>query len=670
MTFAASPIFELQGDGKVVASLSQTTKSGPVDLTAANSLVRLEDGPNPGTIQLVERKIVASDSGGVVRIELERTGGSFGALSATVETVDGSALAGTNYFRTNFTVSFNDGEFGRKQFEIPLIADPLLTGDQTFAVRIISGQHIEEGTVLIRDEQANSLDKNFDLKLAPTNAVIRDFKIAQDGSLLLAGTFNSIDSLPVTNIARLSSYLQVDESFSLPLLPNGPVNALAVRPNGQILLGGSFTRVGASNWIYLVQLNQDLTYDVPFNANMRRSLGLIGPITSMDLLPDGKLLARDSMQQMRRVNTNGLVETSFNPGSANPIAILPNGEILAARSPLTLLQTNGASDPNFTPVQVKFTAGNGALASSAIQSIAVLDDGRILIGGNFTHVNNVLRSRIARLFPDGTLDTNFVADVGTTSVSGPAKDSVLAITPLLGGDILVGGNFMNSEGEPHSLLVRLNENGGLRKDFNPNLNGDQVDRIELLPGGAVLLHGTLATENGTNSGALVKLNFAPDNLPPVVQINWPTNNAELLISDAIPQFQASARAYDPDGFIESMSLQVDGTNIQESAETRIDYLDHPLNVFPFAAGAHVVTVIAEDDRGLRTTNTVSYTVRSQPLPSSLSIRQMPDGSVAISGYSGSLEQSDDLQTWTPVSAASPTEYVIFADQARRFYRAK
>jgi uncharacterized delta-60 repeat protein len=670
MTFAASPIFELQGDGKVVASLSQTIQSGPVDLTSTNSLVRLEDGPIPGTIQLVEHKIVASDSGGVVRIELERTGGSFGALSAKVETVDGSALAGTSYFGTNFTVSFADGEFGRKQFEIPIIADPLLTGDQTFAVRINSGQHIEEGTVLIRDEQANSPDKNFDLQLAPTNAVIRDFKVAQDGSVLLAGTFDSINSSLVTNIARLSSDLQVDESFSLPLVPNGPVNAMAVRPNGQVLLGGSFTRVGASNWSTLVQLNQDLTYDVPFNTNVRTSLGLVGPITSMDLLPDGKLLVRDSSFRMRRVNTSGVVETSFNPGSANPIGILPNREILAARSPLTLLQTNGTPDLNFTPVQVKFTAGNGGVASSAIQSISVLGDGRILIGGNFTHVNNIFRPRIARLFPDGTLDTNFAAEVGTTAVSGPAKDSVLAITPLPGGDILVGGNFMVSEGEPHALLVRLNENGELRKDFNPDLKGDQVDRIDLLPGGAVLLHGTLATANGINSGALVKLNFAPDNLPPVVQINWPTNNTEFLISDAIPQFQANARAYDPDGFIESMILQVDGTNIQESAETRIDYLDQPANVFPFSEGAHVVTAIAEDDHGLRTTNSVNYTVRSQPMPSPLFIRQMPDGSIAITGYTGTLEQSDDLRTWTPVSGEDSAEFLVSPDQARHFYRAK
>ena len=59
-------------------------------------------------------------------------------------------------------------------------------------------------------------------------------------------------------------------------------------------------------------------------------------------------------------------------------------------------------------------------------------DGRVLIGGVFTLVNNTPRQNLARLMPDGTLDASF-----TTATNGPVD--VIAVQP--DGKILVGGQF-------------------------------------------------------------------------------------------------------------------------------------------------------------------------------------------------------------------------------------
>ena len=45
---------------------------------------------------------------------------------------------------------------------------------------------------------------------------------------------------------------------------------------------------------------------------------------------------------------------------------------------------------------------------SSVFAIKIQADGKILIGGFFTNVGGQPRSRIARLNPDGTLDTTFV----------------------------------------------------------------------------------------------------------------------------------------------------------------------------------------------------------------------------------------------------------------------
>ena len=58
------------------------------------------------------------------------------------------------------------------------------------------------------------------------------------------------------------------------------------------------------------------------------------------------------------------------------------------------------------PAQSALDGFNPNLNSSAYE-ILVQPDGKILIGGNFTSVSGVTRNHIARLNPDGSLDTAF-----------------------------------------------------------------------------------------------------------------------------------------------------------------------------------------------------------------------------------------------------------------------
>jgi hypothetical protein len=76
-------------------------------------------------------------------------------------------------------------------------------------------------------------------------------------------------------------------------------------------------------------------------------------------------------------------------------------------------------------------------ANGAILAVAVQPDGKILIGGSFTTLSpnggaTITRNRIARLNPDGTLDTVFNPD---------ANNTVRAIAVQADGKILIGGDF-------------------------------------------------------------------------------------------------------------------------------------------------------------------------------------------------------------------------------------
>ena len=47
------------------------------------------------------------------------------------------------------------------------------------------------------------------------------------------------------------------------------------------------------------------------------------------------------------------------------------------------------------------------MQTSYVNSVVVQADGKILVGGGFTSIGGQPRNRVARLNPDGTLDTTF-----------------------------------------------------------------------------------------------------------------------------------------------------------------------------------------------------------------------------------------------------------------------
>ena len=97
-------------------------------------------------------------------------------------------------------------------------------------------------------------------------------------------------------------------------------------------------------------------------------------------------------------------------------------------------------------------------ANGEVRVIVVQPDGKILLGGDFTTLSPnggaaVTRNRIARVNPDGTLDTAF-----NPNASG---FSVLAIALQADGKILVGGDFSGSPptnsigGQTRNRIARL-----------------------------------------------------------------------------------------------------------------------------------------------------------------------------------------------------------------------
>jgi len=126
--------------------------------------------------------------------------------------------------------------------------------------------------------------------------------------------------------------------------------------------------------------------------------------------------------------------------------------------------------------------------------VVVQPDGKILIGGDFTTLSPnggapVTRNRIARLNPDGTLDTVFNPN---------ANGIVRSIALQADGKILVGGSFNGANsigGQTRNRIARLDATTGQADSFNPNAAGE-VDVIAVQGDGKIVVGGDF---NGANS---------------------------------------------------------------------------------------------------------------------------------------------------------------------------
>jgi uncharacterized delta-60 repeat protein len=334
--------------------------------------------------------------------------------------------------------------------------------------------------------------------------------IQQDGKILIGGSFTTYNGAIRNHIARLNPDGSIDANFNSRFInarTSTRVNSINLQSDGKFLLGGTlYTALGAR---YFVRLNADGSSDVSFNSGS----GINGTVFSSQIQPDGKIIIGGGFSSyndternnLARINSDGSLDTSFNSGTEASsyvlnLAMQPDGKIIiggvftsyngTARRNIARLNANGSLDTSFNP---------GTGANSDVSKIAVQLDGKIIIGGNFTSFNGTNRNRIARLNTDGSLDTSF------NPIIIGANSQVNSIYVQHDSKILIGGIFNSINGIERNSIARLNADGSLDSSFNVG-TGMFVYSISLQPNGKLILGGLFSTIGGTRRGNVARLN--------------------------------------------------------------------------------------------------------------------------------------------------------------------
>jgi uncharacterized delta-60 repeat protein len=384
--------------------------------------------------------------------------------------------------------------------------------------------------------------------------------VQPDGRILLNGSHNFLNNVPVQGLTRLHPDGSLDTTFQEPeaatnvrfvarrsdgkiaaatfadywprepkmtlhlLGPDGNAeatyptdlhgytgsgNLFIVLPDHKILVALNSYANGAYA-TYINRLNPDGTTDPTFSTESQQ----MGYIRDMVVQSDGKILIAGELQpsgvpvrlQMVRLNADGSYDDSFpwiTGDQLFALALQPDGKILAGRNGYTtgtgIRRLNGDGTPDNSFVAAPLPNG----FSYSVFSIALQPDGKIVAGSHWSdpaEKDPFGHGQVIRLHANGSYDAGFESGTGAEYIV-----PVLALQQ--NGNILGGGSFATYSGQAKAGIFCLNgSNGNLDNSFKAKLEGEGFITELIRQGdGKILASGGFHVAGGQQFAGITRL---------------------------------------------------------------------------------------------------------------------------------------------------------------------
>jgi uncharacterized delta-60 repeat protein len=366
------------------------------------------------------------------------------------------------------------------------------------------------------------------------DGIVRTVAVQPDGKVLVGGIFTSVapnggPSVSRNRIARFNPDGTLDAAFNPNA--NSDVYAIAVQPDGKILVGGYFTTIGGTNRNRIARLDAVTGLADAFNPGVNEVVRTIVLEAGGSMLVGGDFsnIGGTNRSRIARLDSNGVVDLSFDPNASSFSSVY--GIVPDSAGMLLVGGTFTSIGGQFRNRAARLNPSTGLAdgwnpdVDSDVLSIAVQADGRIVLGGFFTSVGGQPRSNIARV--DSTNGVPDAFDPG-------ANATVQSVVVQADGKILAGGGFTFIGGQPRGRFARLDPTTGLADSFNPNAGGF-ISAIRVQAEGKILAVGGFTTMSTQPRGRIARfaipqpwLDIQRDGETHVV-LSWPTNFSSFIL---------------------------------------------------------------------------------------------------------------------------------------------
>jgi uncharacterized delta-60 repeat protein len=367
---------------------------------------------------------------------------------------------------------------------------------------------------LIRLNPDGSYDESFNTSIGATTGIIYDIALQSDGKIIIVGSFTKYGNTTVNRVARLFPNGTLDSSFLTGSGSSVNITHARVTSDQKIILTGNFTTLNNINASKVIRLNENGSLDSSFSSGS----GFNDDVNAIVLRPDGKIILGGNFTTYQDITANRIIclnedgtrdesfqtGTGFSKEGVQVLKINANGDIMAGGSftgfynneevnRLILLNADG------TP-KSDFDIGAGP-ASASVLSLEFDDEGSWFVGGSFSVFDGLNQGRLAKISSEGEHDISYLS-------SGVGFDnSVFCVLPLADKKTIVGGNFKKFNGEKASRITCLLEDGSVDNTFNPEKleTNNLLKTIALQADGNIVVGGNFTKYNDIAINRIVRI---------------------------------------------------------------------------------------------------------------------------------------------------------------------
>jgi uncharacterized delta-60 repeat protein len=469
-----------------------------------------------GTLQFAAATFLAPEMAqAFTQVEITRTGGTLGAVSAKVRTHDDTAHAGEDYETVDTSVYFGPGDDAPRVLEVPLTLDDVAEPDKSLTVTLSDprgcatlGTQASATLTILDDDRPepppppSGLDETFGSQGKTTLAGFgdeTDMAIQPDGKIVMVGG-KFIDFV----LARFNADGTVDTGFGdegkiATDLAGGfaqeRARAVAIQTDGKIVVAGEATVPSGDLAVALVRYNADGTLDTTFGTGGKVfGPAVLGRAFDVAILADSRIVVAGDAPVgniaddfgdflLARFQANGVLDTTFGTNGvvvhdmtgrtdlARNLLVQPNGALVVSGDPFGSDPARRTSVARYDAdghLDASFANGGRLIIGGAYvgEDLALQTDGRLVLVGSVQVLNvqnDFTHFAALRLNADGTFDDSFGdGGMATTSITG-LTDVAHAVVVQGDGKIVVAGegNLINA----NFAVVRYDRNGDLDTSF-------------------------------------------------------------------------------------------------------------------------------------------------------------------------------------------------------------